>query len=159
MLDNDQDEATEGETPSPKAAPDPVSVPETPAPPPVYDESIVEELGAVIDDAKLYATAELAFQKTRAKLLGKSVGIAAGAVVLAIILLHVSVIALAVGLVLALEPLVTIWGAIAIVVGVMLLGVGILGYVAVSRGRTIGEMFASEEPTASTEDSAEEDAA
>ena len=159
MLDTDQDKAAEGDAPSPEAAPETVSEHETPAPPPVYDESIVEELGAVIDDAKLYATAELAFQKTRAKLLGKNVGIAAGAVVLAVILLHVSVIALAVGLVLALEPLVTIWGAIAIVVGVMLLGVGILGYVAVSRGRTIGEMFASDEPTATPEDNGEEDAA
>ena len=154
MLDQEAEEAktegtNEGDMPSPGPAP------AEEAPPPVYDESIVEELGAVIDDAKLYATAELAFQKTRAKLLGKNVGIAAGAVVLAIILLHISLIALAVGLVLALEPLVTIWGAIAIVVGVMLLGVAWLGYVAFSKGQLIGEMFASDEKEKSPEGEAE----
>lgn len=108
-----------------------------------HDESIVEELGALVDDARLYAQAELAFQKTRASLVGKNVGVALGAVVLAIILLHIALIALAVGLVLALEPIVTIWGAIAIVVGVMLLGVGALGWLALARGKTIAAMFAA----------------
>jgi hypothetical protein len=106
------------------------------------DEGLIEELGAVIDDARLYATAELAFQKTRAKLLGRNVGVAAGAIVLALILLHIALIAMAVGLVIALAPLVGIWGAIAIVVGAMLLGVGALVYFAASKGRIIEEMFA-----------------
>ena len=139
MLNEDTARDHEGEAPSPDHAP------ASGAGEPPVDESIIEEIGAVIDDAKIYATAELAFQKTRAKLLGKNAAIAAGAVVLAIILLHISLIALAVGLVLALEPHVTIWGAIAIVVGVMLLGVGLLGYAAVSRGRFIAAMFAKEE--------------
>ncbi|MEM7700868.1 MAG: phage holin family protein [Pseudomonadota bacterium] len=155
MLDQETERSSEGDAPSPHAVP--ASEPElddAAIPPPVYDESIVEELGAVIDDAKLYAAAELAFQKTRAKLVGKNVGIALAAVVLAIILLHISIIALAVGLVMALEPLVTIWGAIAIVVGVMLLLVGLLGYLAFSRGSLIGEMFASDHDDAS-EDRAE----
>lgn len=165
MPDTDQNKAAGDEAPSPESAPETGSETctehDTPAtPPPVYDESIVEELGAVIDDAKLYATAELAFQKTRAKLLGKNIGIAAGAVILAIILLHISIIALAVGLVIALEPLVTIWGAIAIVVGVMLLCVGILGYVAMARGQIIGEMFASDETQSSaTQEPSQENAA
>lgn len=161
MLNTDQDGDKEGAPPSPETHAPETHAPEThtsgadstrtanetagnTAPPrPARDESIVEELGAVIDDAKLYATAELAFQKTRAKLLGKNIGVAAGAIVVALILLHIAIIALAVGLVIALEPLVTIWGAIAIVVGVMLLGVAALGYLALARGRVIGEMFAS----------------
>lgn len=107
------------------------------------EESITEELGAIIDDARLYATAELVFQKTRARVFGKSIGVAAGAILLALVLLHIALIAMAVGLVIALEPLVTIWGAIAIVVGMMLVGVGALGLVAVARARLIGEMFAN----------------
>ncbi|MEM8773275.1 MAG: hypothetical protein AAGD92_16665 [Pseudomonadota bacterium] len=151
MLDQETERANEGDAPSPDAIPEAEG---TSAPPKAYDESIVEELGAVIDDAKLYATAELAFQKTRAKLLGKNIGIALSAVIVAIILLHISIIALAVGLVMALEPLVTIWGAIAIVVGVMLLLVGLLGYITYSRGTLIGEMFASDDAS-SNEDAPE----
>ncbi|MDJ0641366.1 MAG: phage holin family protein [Erythrobacter sp.] len=107
-----------------------------------FDESLVEELAALIDDGKTYAEAELAFQKGRAALAGRSVGIALALVVVAIILLHIAFLALAVGLVMALAPLVTIWGAIAIVVGGLLLLVGLLGYSAYSHGKLLGALFA-----------------
>ena len=93
----------------------------------------------------LYATAEIAFQKTRAKLAGRNIGAAVLFVIVALILLHIALIAMAVGLVLALEPLVTIWGAIGIVVGLMLLGVGALVYSAVSRGKLVAELFAKDD--------------
>ncbi|MDJ0977538.1 MAG: hypothetical protein QNI87_03300 [Erythrobacter sp.] len=155
MLDKDQGRTGADAEPSVAPAPDPDRGPEgspdsstapdtdPSEPAPLHDETIIEELGALIDDAGLYATAELAFQKTRAKLVGRSVGIAALAVVLALILFHIAVIALAVGFVIALAPFVTIWGAIAIVVGLLLLGVGALVYIAISRGRLVGEMFES----------------
>ena len=76
---------------------------------------------------------------------GKSVGLALGYVVVAIILLHIAFLALAVGMVMALAPLVTIWGAIAIVVGALILGVGLLGYAAYSHGKLLGELFSSGE--------------
>ncbi len=110
---------------------------------PNFDESLVEELAALYDDGKTYAEAELAFQKGRAALAGKSIGIAAGLVIVAIILLHIAFLALAVGLVMALAPLVTIWGAIAIVVGGILLLVALLGYGALSKAKLIGELFSS----------------
>jgi len=116
------------------------SAPDTP-PPPAFDESLVEELAALIDDGRTYAQAELAFQKTRARLTGKAVGVAAASAVVGIILLHIAFLALAVGLVMALAPLVTIWGAIAIVVGVLLLLVGVLAFVAVKNGKKIAAMF------------------
>ena len=144
MLNTDQDGDEGGAPPSPAPVPAPDSPKDggkTDPPEPARDETLLEELGAVIDDARLYAAAEIAFQKTRAGLLGRNLGVAAGAIVVALILLHIAIIALAVGLVIALEPLVTIWGAIAIVVGVMLLGVAWLGWVAVARGRVIAEMF------------------
>lgn len=111
--------------------------------PPGYDESIVEEIGALIEDAGLYATAEIAFQKTRAKIAGRNIGAALAFVVLAIILLHIALIAMAVGFVIALAPLVTIWGAIAIVVGVMLLSVVLLAYAAARRGQLLAQLFAA----------------
>ena len=72
---------------------------------------------------------------------------------------HADGVGLAVGLVLALQPLVGIWGAIAIVVGVMLLGVAALVMVAVSKGRLISEMFASDESDTVSDDDASKDAA
>ncbi len=108
-----------------------------------YDEFIFEELGSLIDDAGLYASAEIAFQKTRAKLGGRLFGAAIGYISVALVLLHIALIAMAVGLVIALAPLVTIWGAIAIVVGLMLLGVAILLNLALKRGRILRRMFSS----------------
>lgn len=125
-------------------APDPAADPADAAPAASGPEdSLIGELAALIDDGRTYAEAELAFQKTRAALAGKSIGLALGFAVVAIILLHIAFLALAVGLVIALQPLVTIWGAIAIVVGVLLLATGWLGYAAAARGKLIAAMFQS----------------
>lgn len=112
---------------------------------PVFDESLTDEIAALIDDGRTYATAEIEFQKARAALAGRSVGFAAGFVVVALILLHIALLALAVGMVMALEPLVTIWGAIAIVVGVLLLGVGLLVHRAAAHGKLLGKLFSNAE--------------
>lgn len=102
-----------------------------------------DDLSALVEDARTYAEAEIAFQKTRAGLAGKAAGRALGLLVLALVLLHIALIALAVGAVIALAPLVSIWGAIAIVVGLMLAGVGVLVYLAVGDGKMLSAMFAS----------------
>ena len=149
MLDEDEVNAAHTDAPDTDGQSEPA-----PSPAPPADDSIFEELSTLIDDAGLYVTAELAFQKARARLAGKSLGIAAFAIIVAIILLHIALIALAVGVVMALEPLVTIWGAIAIVVGVMLTGVVWLGYVALSRARLLSQLFASPEPAEPSEDTA-----
>lgn len=106
-----------------------------------FDESLFEETSALIDDGRTYVEAELAFQKTRAKLAGRLAGGSLGLVVLALILLHIALLALAVGLVIALAPLVTIWGAVLIVVGGLLLLVGLLGWMAMKRAEKLGALF------------------
>jgi hypothetical protein len=126
--------------------------------PPAKRESLVEEIATLIDDAELYARAELAFQKTRARLTLRNLGVAAGSVLIGLILLHIALIALAVGLVIALEPLVTIWGAIAIVVGIMLLGVAALLLLALRRTRAVGAMFSDAAKAGSGDDAGEQDA-
>lgn len=108
------------------------------------DESLTEELAALIDDGRTYAEAELAFQKTRAKFAGKSVGAAAGFLVVAIVTLHIAVLALAVGMLIALQPLVTIWGAIAIVVGALLVATALLVLAAKRRADRLKLLFGSE---------------
>lgn len=102
-----------------------------------------DDITALVDDARTYAEAEIAFQKTRAGLAGKTAGRALGLMVLAVVLLHIALIALAVGAVIALAPLVTIWGAIAIVVGVLLAGVAALVFFAVGDGKALSGMFDS----------------
>lgn len=103
--------------------------------------SLRDDIGALVDDAKTYAEAEIAFQKTRASLAGKKAGRVVVLLVLALVLLHIALIALAVGIVIALAPYVTIWGAIAIVVGLMLAGVAMLVLSAVGEGKMLSAMF------------------
>jgi hypothetical protein len=102
---------------------------------------ITDDISDLIDSGRTYIEAELAFQKTRASLTVSNSGKALVAVILALVLLHIALIALAVGAVLALQPLVTIWGAIGIVVGVLLLGVAALVRNALQRGRVLAAMF------------------
>jgi len=128
-------------------APEPAPVPDDAAPESSAETDAFGELRgdltALFDDARTYAEAEIAFQKSRAGLAGKAAARAAVLLVLALILLHLALIALAVGLVIALTPLVTIWGAIAIVVGVMLAGVAALVYGALGDGKALAAMFAA----------------
>lgn len=100
-----------------------------------------DDVTSLVEDARNYAEAEIAFQKTRAALAGKHGARALALLVLALVLLNLALIALAVGAVIALAPLVTIWGAIAIVVGVLLVGVALLVMGAVKDGKMIGAMF------------------
>ncbi len=107
--------------------------------------SLRDDIAVLVDDARTYAEAEIAFQKTRAGLAGRKAARALGLLVLALLLLHIALIALAVGAVIALAPLVTIWGAIAIVVGVLLAGVAALVLGAFGDGQVLAAMFGSDE--------------
>ncbi len=104
-----------------------------------------DDITALVEDARLYAEAEIAFQKTRAELAGKMAGRSLVLLLLALVLANIALIALAVGAVIALAPYVTIWGAIAIVVGVLLVGVAALVYSAIGNGRQLGAMFGSDD--------------
>lgn len=103
--------------------------------------SLRDDVSALVEDARTYAEAEIAFQKTRAQLAGKRGGRALVLVVLALVLLHIALIALAVGAVIALAPLVTIWGAIGVVVGVLLAGVVLLVRGAAADGQVLVALF------------------
>jgi len=139
------DERTDGSGESPPDPSGPMAAPEqnpdetiasSEAPP-----SLTDELAGLIDDGRTYAEAELAFQKTRAKLAGRKVGASALFAIVAILLLHVTVIALIVGLMLALEPMVGIWASIGIVIGGLLLLVVILALLAKSSATGVSSLF------------------
>lgn len=110
---------------------------------PQIDPSLLEEASALIDNARTYAEAELGFQKTRAAFAGRLVGVSLGLVVVALILLHIAFLALAVGLVLAFQPVVGIWGSIGIVFGGLMLLVALLGWGAFTRAQKLASLFSS----------------
>ena len=85
------------------------------------ERSLLEAVRALIDDGKTYLETELVFQKTRAAFVAdraKST-IVFGAV--AALLGFLALVGLTVGSIIALTPLLTAWGASAVVVGVLLL--------------------------------------
>lgn len=128
------------------ASPEPAATGGTTPPPAKPDTTfsgLRDDVSALVEDARNYAEAEIAFQKTRASLAGKHGARAVAMLVLALVLLHIALIALAVGVVIALAPHVTIWGAIAIVVGLMLFGVALLLRGAMGQSKLLSAMFGS----------------
>jgi hypothetical protein len=89
------------------------------------DRSLNEDLYRLAQDARAYAEAEFQFQKSRtAYALSASKSVVVYAIA-ALVLVFFAVMALVVGLVIALAPLVTAWGSTAIVT-LALLGIAVL---------------------------------
>lgn len=83
------------------------------------DDSLVADVRNLVEDGRTYLEAELQYQRSRAALVldrGRS-GAIHGAIAAA--LAHLALVGLVVGLVIALSPLITPWGATALVVGVL----------------------------------------
>lgn len=78
--------------------------------------SLLDDLRALIEDGRTYLEAELVYQKTRAAFVADRAKAAALFGVAAGVIGFVALIALAVGLIFALTPLLTAWGATALVV-------------------------------------------
>jgi uncharacterized membrane protein YqjE len=95
--------------------------------------SLREDVEALIEDGKTYLETELVYQKTRAAFVaeGAKGTLMFGAV--AILLAFLALIGLIVGLILALTPLLTAWGASALVVGLLVIAALIAGRTAASR--------------------------
>lgn len=96
-----------------------LDLPSDPALDPLLNEarerSLNEDLHQLAQDARVYAQAEFQFQKSRAAYAaGASKSIVIYAVV-ALVLVFFAVMALVVGLVIALAPLITAWGSTAVV--------------------------------------------
>ena len=92
------------------------------APPPSGISGLIGDVRQLAADAKNLAEAELAYQTSRAKVAGEAARNIAVFGVVAFVLAFFALGALTVGLLLALTPLVTAWGATAIVVGALLIG-------------------------------------
>lgn len=113
----------------PTAAPDPA------------DRSLIGDLRLLAGDAKMLAKAELAYQQTRAKTFGGGLGKIAALGAAAVLLLSLALVALVVGLLLALIPLLTAWGATAAVTGGLVLSALIAALAARAGWRKLTALF------------------
>lgn len=110
------------------------------------ERSLIDGVSALYEDGKTYVSAELAFQKTRASYVGKKGSKAAVFGLGALAFLHLALIALTVGAVLALATLVGPLAA-TLIVGVLLLaGAAIFAMMAKSRVEAISRTFTGEKP-------------
>jgi hypothetical protein len=100
---------------------------------PDSERSLIEDVEALIDDGKTYLEAELVYQKTRAAYVADK---AKGALVygaVAAALAFLALFGLIVGLIISLAPLLTPWGASALVVALLILGAVVCGRTAARR--------------------------
>lgn len=79
------------------------------------DPSLAEDLRQLADEAKTLAQAELAFQKSRAAYAGSQAKTIVALLVVAAVVVFFAVMALVTGTVIALGPVLGLWGAMAAV--------------------------------------------
>jgi len=87
-----------------------------------HERSLLDDVEALIDDGKTYLEAEVAYQKTRAAFVADRAKAALIYGVVAALLAFLALIGLTVGLIIALTPLLTAWGASAVVVALLVMG-------------------------------------
>ncbi|GGC20064.1 hypothetical protein GCM10011371_04700 [Novosphingobium marinum] len=105
------------------------------------ERSLNEDVRQLAQDARVLAEAELAYQKSRASYAGQE---AKGIAILgasALVLLFFATMALVVGLVLALAPILTAWGSTAVVTGALLLLTAICGLSAAGKYKRMMAMI------------------
>lgn len=112
------------------------------------ERSLVDDVRQLVDDGRTLLEAELAYQKSRALLAGEAAKAVAGWGALALALLFFALMALVLGLVLALTPKL---GALAatgvIVVGLVALG-ALSGLTAARRWKRAAALIAEQDPPA-----------
>ncbi len=107
--------------------------------------SLSDDIASLIEDGRTYAEAELAFQKSRVAVsvrYGKS-GLIYTAAAFAI--LHMALLGLVMGSIIALIPVLGPWGATSLVVGILLITGALLVLRAKSRFSRLAQAFSDDE--------------
>ena len=106
------------------------------------DRSLVEDVRQLIDDSKTLVEAELAYQKSRAVVAVAGVKGTVAYVALAAALVVFALVALTVGLLIALTPWIGAFGATAAVTIGLLAGAALCGWIGKSRWETmVGQLI------------------
>jgi len=112
------------------------------------ERSLVDDVRQLVDDGRTLLEAELAYQKSRALVAGEAAKAVAGWGALALALLFFALMALVLGLILALTPKLGALAATGVVVaGLVVLG-AISGITAVRRWKRAAAQIAEQEPPA-----------
>jgi hypothetical protein len=110
------------------------------------ERSLNEDLHQLAQDARAYAEAEFQFQKSRASYAASASKSIIVYVLVALVLVFFAIMALVVGLVIALAPLLTPWGSTAVVT-LALLGLAVFLLLrAKKRVSTLMTVFAGDRP-------------
>jgi hypothetical protein len=110
----------------------------------IEERSLFDDVEALIDDGKTYLEAEFAFQKTRVAVVADRAKSALIYGAVAMLLAFLALIGLTVGAIIALTPLLTAWGAAALVVGLLLLGAGLAAWASAKRWGGLLSLIAPE---------------
>lgn len=134
--------------PNPDAAPAPGASDVPPLPEEATDKpGLVDQLHGLYADGRELIDAEIAFQKTRLAAAGRQVRAMAVLVFVGLVLIGCALIALVVGTLIALVPLIGAWGAMAATVLGSLVLAGLAFWLAVRRIGKVGALFASDTET------------
>ncbi|MEA3264573.1 MAG: phage holin family protein [Pseudomonadota bacterium] len=109
------------------------------------ERSLVDDVRALVDDGRTLLEAELAYQKSRAALAGRTAKSMAGWIALALSLVFFALMALVMGLLLILAPLIGGLGATLAVVLALLGAAALSGWIAARRWQAMTQSL-SEEP-------------
>lgn len=109
------------------------------------ERSLADDLRQLAEDGKAYAEAELAYQKSRAAVAGQGVKVIAIFGALAAALVFFALMALTLGLVLALTPLIGPWGAMGASFGGLLILAGICAMIATSRLKRMKRLLGAQD--------------
>lgn len=97
------------------------------------ERSLTDDVLALLDDGKTYVESELQYQKTRAAFAFDRGRAGAAYGIVAFALLHLALVALVVGAVIALTPMIGAWAATALVVGLLVIVGGLFALAARKR--------------------------
>lgn len=110
---------------------------------PAEARSLFEDVEVLIEDGKTYLEAELNFQKARARFAGDRAKWALVFGSAAVLFVLLALIGLTVGLIIALTPLLTAWGATALVVVLLGIAATIAGRAALGQAKELAGAFGS----------------
>ena len=110
------------------------------------ERSLLDDLRQLADDGRALAKAEAAYQQSRARLAGGSLGKIAAFGGAALVLVFFAVMGLVFGLILALTPLITAWGATAVVVVLLLALALVAALMAKARWQRLSRFVAASGP-------------
>lgn len=109
------------------------------------ERSLVDDVRELVADGRTLLEAELAYQKSRAALAGRTAKSMAGWIALALSLVFFALMALVMGMLLALAPLIGGLGATLVVVAVLLVAAALSGWVAAKRWNAMSRRLSEDD--------------